>query len=94
MTSKAKTGESLGDVLNDILQTTRLSRSQIALRMGMSARTLGRYWIHGELPPVHRRHAFVHAMPELDLSLLLRLAAALDLPASVARGAHRAGDAD
>jgi transcriptional regulator with XRE-family HTH domain len=94
MNSKSKAGEPLGDVLAAIRHATRLNHTELAARLGISVRTLGRYWIHGEAPPVARRHAMVHALPELDLSLLIRFAAALDLPESVARAARRAGGGD
>jgi len=71
-------------VLRDIMSATGLKQNIIAHMLGVSTKTMGRYFNEQAVPPVHRRHGIVHAFRDLPPPLVARVAASLGVSADFA----------
>ena len=78
------------DVILAIRYTTGWTQPVLAQRLGISVRTLTRYTDGRKVPPPSRRHGIVHALSDLDPTLLARVVASLgvahDFPAGAPVG--------
>jgi transcriptional regulator with XRE-family HTH domain len=70
-------------VLLDLLRTAKWTQRQLAERLGLSTKTIGRYVCGQAVPPVSRRHAIVAALRDVDPPQLARIAASLGLSKDV-----------
>lgn len=75
--------DTLDDALLDLLRTTKWTQRQLAARLGVSTKTIGRYVCGQAVPPVSRRYAIVAALRDVDPPQLARIAASLGLSKDV-----------
>jgi transcriptional regulator with XRE-family HTH domain len=66
-------------VLFAVLGSTKWTMRDLAARVGVSPKTIGRYVNGRAVPPVARRHGFVAALRDLDRPMLERVATSLGL---------------
>jgi len=81
--SRSPVVDTIDLALLDLLRTTNWTQLQLAARLGVSTKTIGRYVCGQAVPPVWRRHAIVAALRDVDPPQLARLAAALGLSKDV-----------
>jgi transcriptional regulator with XRE-family HTH domain len=66
-----------------LLATTQWTQRQLAARLGVSSKTIGRYVSGQAVPPVSRRYAIVAELRDVDPPQLARIAASLGLSKDV-----------
>jgi transcriptional regulator with XRE-family HTH domain len=81
--------DSFDAVIRAIRDAHGWTQIQLAQRLGVSPKTLGRYTLNNELPPPARRHGMVHALADIDPALLARFARALGVVHDFPQGLPR-----
>jgi transcriptional regulator with XRE-family HTH domain len=81
--SRPNPGDTFRLALLALLGTTRWTQRELAARLGVSSKTIGRYVGGQALPPVPRRHHIVAALRDVDPAMLQRIAASLGLSKDV-----------
>jgi transcriptional regulator with XRE-family HTH domain len=82
--------DSFSAVLRDVCSSTRWTQRELARRLGISAKTVGRYVNDGMMPPASRRHGIVHALRGINPALLARVARSLDVADDFVQGLPQA----
>jgi hypothetical protein len=82
---KSVAREPLGTVVAAIIEATGWRRGELARRLGVSVKSLGRYG-SGPMPPAVRARDMVRSLEGIDPALQLRLAQALDVDMSSVPG--------
>jgi transcriptional regulator with XRE-family HTH domain len=77
--SRSRVGDTFDAALIDLLATTKWTQRQLAARLGVSSKTIGRYVNGQAVPPASRRHGIVAALRDVDPPRLARVAASLGL---------------
>jgi hypothetical protein len=81
--------DTFAEVLTDIQTTMRWKQKVLAVKLGVSAKTIGRYTAGAAIPPPSRRHGIVHALRDLPAPLPTRVSASLGVAADFAEGLSR-----
>ena len=81
VTPKARTADSFALVLLDVLAAMKWKQNVLAQKLGVSTKTIGRYVNGQAVPPIGRRIGIVHALSEVDVPLLTRVATSLGVEA-------------
>jgi len=88
-TAKPRLADTFDVVLLDVLRVSGWKQRELAARLQISPKTLGRYLRGASTPPVGKRHGFVHGLRELDAALLRRVSVSLGLSDDFATGLPR-----
>ena len=82
--------DSFSNVLRHVRSATQWTQRELARRLGISTKTLGRYENDGVMPPAARRHGIVHALRGINPALLARVARSLDVADDFVEGLPQA----
>jgi transcriptional regulator with XRE-family HTH domain len=80
----SKTNEAFGTALANLRHALHLSQDELGARLGVSRRTLTRWEVHGELPPIGQRKHLATAFPDAPPKLVADLIRTLGLGAEFA----------